>query len=208
MRQPLQTKREASFYTLAVALCATAMCALGCLPIPVTRQALAFPATEITVVGADGEPLEGATVALYRNEIHPHWKSEALDSREATTDAKGGVSFAHEMYDKTDMPLMMHGVGFNVWHVCVEKQGHATRTFRLFEQGEEVVRRPDSALLATYEQLVEGAALTGVKITLEAAAEDTEAAEAAKCSAKEVSREFNTSETTGIDIMPRYNPKH
>ena len=56
--------------------------------------------------------------------------------------------------------------------------------------------------------LVEGAALKGVKITLEAAAEDTEAAEAAKCSAKEVSREFNTSETTGIDIMPRYNPKH
>ena len=203
MRRAVRNKPYVS-PVVAVALCATATLALACLPIPVTKKALAFPSIELVVQRADGTPLEGVRVLLLRNEIHPHWRREALDSREARTDATGRVTFAHEMHDKTDMPLMMHGVGFHTWQLCVEKEGYGTRMFKLFEQGQEVAREPDGSLLATYEQIVGGATLEDVKITLEASSgEDTTA-----CSASDVPEVRGAREFKGIDIMPRFNPKH
>ena len=157
-------------------------------------------------------------VQLYRHEIAPHWRPEALGERTTTTDANGNAAFEHELHDKQTYPLMMHGVGFDAWHICLEKQGYGATYHVLFHQGHQVISIADERVRATYEQLHDGAVLRDVQVTLTKldavdadGDENGEAKDAAdppktSCSSTMASRVSPYAEIEGIDIKPRYVP--
>ena len=215
-RSPSHLRAPARQWLYALGAIAFAM--LGCLPIPVKQESLAFPAMTLTVKDQEGAALEGVKVQLYRHEIAPHWRPEALGERTTTTDANGNAAFEHELHDKQTYPLMMHGVGFDAWHICLEKQGYGATYHVLFHQGHQVISIADERVRATYEQLHDGAVLRDVQVTLTKldavdadGDENGEAKDAAdppktSCSSTMASRVSPYAEIEGIDIKPRYVP--
>lgn len=213
-RSPSSLRSPAHRWLFTIGVIAFAM--LGCLPIPVKRESLAFPAVTLTVKGQDGSPLEGVKVQLYRHEIAPHWRPEALGERETTTDAKGNAAFTHELHDKQSYPLMMHGVGFDAWHICLEKEGYGATYHVLFHQGHQVISIADERVRATYQQLVAGEVLSDVQVTLSKldadVADDSEAKKSTadlprtSCSSTMASHVPPYGEIEGIDIKPHHAP--
>jgi hypothetical protein len=90
----------------------------ACCPIPLKRQVSVRPELTVTVADADGAPVAHAAVLVRRitngppptRETH-HWTT--------ATDATGTVVLDAIEESETYLPLMMHGVEWYAWEVCV-----------------------------------------------------------------------------------------
>lgn len=101
------------------------LAATACCPIPVPRMAMLRPEAHVQVVdAAGGQALEGATVVMQRYEAAPHRTMVARWPR--ASDGDGKVEFPSGREREWIMPLMMHGVPFYGWRICVMHDGYET----------------------------------------------------------------------------------
>lgn len=139
---------------------------LACLPIPIPGDALDTPQITFTLQDEEGAPIQGASVMLHRTVRYPHFKGEAESSAQASSDAGGRASFAHSVYRRTQMPLMMHGVSTDVWVVCATHPSYARRFFILLVEGEQLVSVEDAGVVASWPELFEGRASPAATLTM------------------------------------------
>ncbi len=103
--------------------------AAGCC-IPIPRETIIRPATTLTIQGEDGAPLVGTLVRVTRLAEHPHY-GQVHEEWELMSDTRGVVRLHREAEREWVMPLMIHGVGFRMWRVCVSHPDHVTQQLAL-----------------------------------------------------------------------------
>lgn len=107
------------------AVVALALVASGCC-LPVPRTVTIQPEGEVRV-SSGGAMVEGARVWLVREEAAPHPREGALERWTREADAAGVARFKLEERREWSFPLMMHGVMFYKWRICVEAAGMAEK---------------------------------------------------------------------------------
>jgi formylglycine-generating enzyme required for sulfatase activity len=107
----------------------TGVVLLGCCPIPVPRTVLQCPAGTVEVQDRRMRPIPEAqvVVARYRSGPPPQVIYERFSR---VTDATGRARFERQTVRENSFPLMMHGVNFYDFLVCVEHPGHRPRLVR------------------------------------------------------------------------------
>lgn len=98
-------------------------CGLLCGCIPVPRNSVRLPDLTVEVQDEHGAPLQGVSVRLATGS-HPHaqWHDELF----MTSDHEGRVSVSKKEEWEVVFPLLMHGVPYYYWTLCVEKPGFQT----------------------------------------------------------------------------------
>lgn len=91
----------------------------ACYPIYKTQK----PEVEVTVVDEQDQPIEKAKVVLM-TEVHPAKRDAKFD--EKYSNQKGEVSFTKQAEWKVEF-LMIHGVQYYDWNICVAKSGYLTQ---------------------------------------------------------------------------------
>lgn len=108
--------------------------AQGCCFIPVPRTTVTRPALEVTIKDmTTQQPLPGATVRISRIQEAPHYGT-LKGEWELTADAQGVARSKAEDEREWIMPLMMHGVPFYMWRVCVAHDGYMTEFHRVHDK--------------------------------------------------------------------------
>lgn len=93
----------------------------ACYPIYKTQK----PKVEVIVVDEQDQPIEKAKVVLI-TEVHPAKIEANFD--EKFSNQKGEVSFTKQAEWKVEF-LMIHGVQYYNWKICVAKSGYLTQEF-------------------------------------------------------------------------------
>lgn len=116
-------------------LCVLSLCiAQGCCFIPVPRTTITRPAVEVTIKDMTTQkPLPGALVRISRIQEHPHY-GQLKGEWELTADAVGVAKTTADDEREWIMPLMMHGVPFYMWRICVEHEGYLTEFHRVHDK--------------------------------------------------------------------------
>jgi hypothetical protein len=102
---------------------------LGCFPIPVPRTVLQCPAGTVEVQDRQMRPIAEAQVVVARYRSGPP-PQVVYDRFSRVTDASGRARFERQTVRENSFPLMMHGVNFYDFVVCVEHPGHRARLVR------------------------------------------------------------------------------
>ena len=102
----------------------------ACCPIPFPTKKLLMPegvihVQELNQTAKKHQPVSDATIRISRGVRNPH---PGPISHEWTfkTDNKGIVKTKAKSHREATMPLMMHGVPFYYWRLCVSKPGYTT----------------------------------------------------------------------------------
>lgn len=100
--------------------------AQGCCPIPVPMTKPLMHKGEIIVRHhSTQKAVADAQVRISRGVRHPH-PGDITHEWDLTTDQNGSVQTSAKSHTEWQMPLMMHGVSFYYWRVCVAKPGYKT----------------------------------------------------------------------------------
>lgn len=134
--------------TLPLGLALTALAALAtlqsaCCFIPIPRKTTTKPALEVKVMDMTTQtPLAGATIRVTRHIEHPHY-GEIKGEWALSTDARGEAKMSRADEREWVMPLMIHGVPFYMWRMCVSHPGYRTEFFRVNDpkEGEDEAKR-------------------------------------------------------------------
>jgi 5-hydroxyisourate hydrolase-like protein (transthyretin family) len=104
----------------------------ACCPVPWPTSVLVQPRLELDVLDAEsGGPIAGADVHVVRWH-YPHTRPNQL--QRFTTDHEGRLRLAPVTETEISYPLMMHGVRFHNFAVCVEARGYLPEVLPLPEE--------------------------------------------------------------------------
>ena len=102
----------------------------ACFPIYKTQK----PEAEVTILDENGQPLANVKVMLV-TEVHPAKVDGQFDSQ--TTDQSGKVVFTKQAEWKVES-LIIHGMQYYDWKICVSKSGYLTQEFIRIKSDAEV----------------------------------------------------------------------